>query len=70
MVTRLNDGLPQHRSAEAASPTNQLTISRCRNGFMVQSAQAADCRCVVNTVDQLLEVIRLEFEVVTPNEAV
>ena len=63
MVTRLSEGYPKDRSAEATGQrASEVTITKCRNGFMVQVSRAAEGRCVVNTIEELLEVIQVELE--------
>ncbi len=47
---------------------DELRIARCRNGFTVEASCQAATRCVVTSLDELLEVVRTEFSPEPPAE--
>ncbi len=74
MTTRLHDA-SKFSEARSASSTDHddmasdLRIVRCRNGFMVELPHAGPrARCVVTSLDNLLEVVRTEFSPDPPAE--
>lgn len=67
---RLADGV--RRNARTACDTEQnendpigteLRIVRCRNGFVVEvpHESSVDARCVVTSLEELLDIVRTEF---------